>query len=1304
MLVTVEYALNGRVLENKWVRLNRDGTLDPTFQPLAAAEWNIMAVYPDGRLLGRHTLYERRPGSSIEIGRLVRLLPDGTPDPTFTSVAASGIYGVRILADGQMLIWGNFAQVNGAALRGMALLGSDGTVDSRFRSPLPLREGGMTMTIEQASDGRIFIAGTFRGDAPNTVTREGVRLMALDGTLDPVFGVTAGVSGAYRLYTQPDGSILTASSSQLQRIRADGSRDADFRHGLAGTPTGFSARQPDGSIFYSMRPNVGAGDGLWRLRGDGTPDPVWRLPGNRRSDRYNDSYPACHADGTLVTATIFESERGANHLALTRYAPDGALDASFNPRFSRLATPNSFVWHPDGRAWVSGTFYRVNGVETGTARVLLRLRSDGSTDETFRPAVAPGDQVSALRVLADGRVLAFGTFTVDGTTVSAVRFQSDGSRDSSYLSPRLATASGAANTVDETGRFHVLTSTAANSVTRYLPSGAVDTTFRGAQVADPLSLVTALTDGSVLAISTPTRTPARMVKFRPDGSLDTSFTVDAAIVPGEVVAMAGLPDGRVFVAVVEKSGLLTKLFRITSGGIVDYAYHLPTGLESEETTLRVGGVMCDLLRMAGASARHVIRVSIPVVNQPVAPAVWGDGRIVGANARFYRRVSETGPSVDPRPVVEGVFSEPEIARPVGGEFSLSASFSGLLPMRFELRHAGVVVAESTEPVFARRNLRPEDAGAYTITAINDHGTALTEAVRIEIDAAAGALAAIQQHPQSQTVSAGSDVTFTVVASGAPAPKYQWLFNGGYISGERGPSLVVRRVSARDAGSYSVLVENEVPGRFTWRGQVTSNPAVLTVGMPYCGVYFGSFVQGDEAGTPIAFAVEPDGATAFLGDTSRMALVGGRGLVMNNEGALTGLVDAFLPTGGARSHTLQLRVDAQGRVEGSAAGLGSFTAQRVAATGSALSGYFRAPAVGAESSVAHIILAADGRALVVLIQGPFFASGSGMMDREGRLPLVGPVSLRLATDLAEHQVQLMVEGGAASTVFSDRQYFGLRPGAVGRGRISNVSMRGRVSGATGPLIAGFVVAGERLQPVLIRAVGPSLAPLGVSDALAAPQLAIHRGTAKLDEGGAWGVEFNRYRIAAAAARVGAFPLAASGRDAAKLLTLAPGAYTAQVTTENPLGGVALLEVYAVGEDDAIIAPAGLLNVAARAVVEATDGSLIAGFVVEGTAPRRLLLRAVGPTLASFGVDGTLADPAITLLSGSSIVATNDDWNVGLAAVEIRDSAVRVGAFAFPPASRDAALLVTLRPGSYTLQVRGRPGTSGTALVEAYEVTP
>jgi hypothetical protein len=116
----------------------------------------------------------------------------------------------------------------------------------------------------------------------------------------------------------------------------------------------------------------------------------------------------------------------------------------------------------------------------------------------------------------------------------------------------------------------------------------------------------------------------------------------------------------------------------------------------------------------------------------------------------------------------------------------------------------------------------------------------------------------------------------------------------------------------------------------------------------------------------------------------------------------------------------------------------------------------------------------------------------------------------------------------------------------------------------------------------------------------------------------------------------------------------------------------------------------------------DGVLIGGFVIEGNAPKTVLIRGVGPTLSSFGVPGVLADPVITVFSGSTELDSNSSWGTGAStAAQLSTAFSQVGAFPLPAGSKDAALLLTLQPGAYTVEVTSLSNGTGVALVEVYD---
>jgi beta-glucanase (GH16 family) len=129
---------------------------------------------------------------------------------------------------------------------------------------------------------------------------------------------------------------------------------------------------------------------------------------------------------------------------------------------------------------------------------------------------------------------------------------------------------------------------------------------------------------------------------------------------------------------------------------------------------------------------------------------------------------------------------------------------------------------------------------------------------------------------------------------------------------------------------------------------------------------------------------------------------------------------------------------------------------------------------------------------------------------------------------------------------------------------------------------------------------------------------------------------------------------------------------------------------------------LLNISSRGLVGTGANSLIAGFVVGGSTPKTVLVRASGPALAAspFNVPGTLPDPQLQLYSGGAVLASNDGWG---GSAPIIAAAAAVGAFAWSdPSSNDSALLMTLPPGAYTAVVSGASGDTGVSLVEVYDV--
>jgi len=254
------------------------------------------------------------------------------------------------------------------------------------------------------------------------------------------------------------------------------------------------------------------------------------------------------------------------------------------------------------------------------------------------------------------------------------------------------------------------------------------------------------------------------------------------------------------------------------------------------------------------------------------------------------------------------------------------------------------------------------------------------------------------------------------------------------------------------------------------------------------------------------------------------------------------------------------------------------------------------------------------------------------------------------------------------------------------RLSAISTRLDVLQGDDVAIAGFVIGGTAAKPVVVVAQGPSLAGHGIADPLADPKLTIVRASdqAVIATNDDWQTDPNAFYI---------FGYASDPKEAALLLTLPPGAYTAVVSGANGGTGVALVAVY---ERNAPESP--LIGISTRGKVLLGDNVMIGGFIIDGAEPMTIVVRARGPSLAAAGVSGVLANPTLQLVRASdqTVIAFNDDWQTAANA-----AALLASGFA-PADSLEAAILITLAPGAYTAIVAGQADGTGVGIVEVFAV--
>ncbi len=469
---------------------------------------------------------------------------------------------------------------------------------------------------------------------------------------------------------------------------------------------------------------------------------------------------------------------------------------------------------------------------------------------------------------------------------------------------------------------------------------------------------------------------------------------------------------------------------------------------------------------------------------------------------------------------------------------------------------------------------PTTAGTFTVRVqgVGLAGQGNFESITFVIGGGVTTVApAITAQPEATSVAVGGTATFTVTATGTPAPTYQWRKDGTALGGATANRLTLNGVQAADAGTYTVVVTNSA-------GTVTSSGATLTV--------TGGNTGGGNA-APVIVA-QPISVNVVAGGSAALTVV----------------------ATGSPAPAYQWRRD-------------------------------NVPITGATRETLLIGSVAAGNAGAYTVD---VSNALGFKASE-------PATLRVI---------------------------------AGASRLANLSVRTNLA-ASQLLIVGFATNGGK--SVLLRGIGPTLGAFGVGGTLGDPRLAVFSGAAQVAANDDWAAS-----LANVFSGLGAFALSDGSKDAALQLTVT-GAQTAQISGAAGTGGVVLVEVYDAGAGTA----QRLVNVSARSQVGTGDNILIAGFVVDGAVAKTLLIRAVGPTLAAFGVGGALTDPKLEIFSGQTKIVENDNWSTVTEA-----TAAGVGAFALGTASRDAALLVTLPPGAYSAQVAGIAGGTGEALVEVYEV--
>jgi hypothetical protein len=583
----------------------------------------------------------------------------------------------------------------------------------------------------------------------------------------------------------------------------------------------------------------------------------------------------------------------------------------------------------------------------------------------------------------------------------------------------------------------------------------------------------------------------------------------------------------------------------------------------------------------------------------------------------------------------------------GQTASFTVAVSGTPPFTYQWRKDGTAISGATNATLTLTSVQSAQAGSYTVVVNNAAGSVTSNAATLTVNVPP----VISTQPANLTVNSGQTATFSVVATGTPAPTYQWRKNGTNISGATGASYSIASAQTSDTGSYTVIITNAA-------GSATSNAATLTVNVP-----------------PV-ITTQPANLTVNSGQPATFSLAATGTPIptfqwKKNGTSISGATNA--------SYTI---------TPAQAADAGSYTVVVTNAAGTATSNAavltVNVPPTFTTQPLTQTVNTGAGLTLTVA------ASGTGPFTYQwkkngvviaGATAATYTVSASQPADAGSYTVVVTNAAGSATSNAATV--------TINYSRISNLSVRTNVaSGQT--LIVGFVTDGAK--PVLVRAVGPGMATafpqwFPPDAVMADPKLELYNtaGT-KLDENDNWSSS-----LASTLTSVGAFPLTAGSKDSA-FVTSINGPHTTWLTGSG--AGVVLVEAY----DTMTTYAPRLRNVSARNQVGTGTNLLIAGFAIDGNTAKTVLIRGIGPALRDiWGLTTALVDPKLEVYSGSTKIAENDNW-----AAALTPTFDAVGAYRFTAGSKDAALLITLPPGLYTAQLSGIGGTTGEGVVEVYEV--
>jgi uncharacterized delta-60 repeat protein len=804
-------------------RLNADGLFDDTFGIDVGVDGEVfaVAVQPDGGIVIGGDF---KKVAGVAVKNIARLNPDGTLDPTFAvgSGADKPVRDIAIQDDGKLVVVGEFGVLSGAAFGKVARLNPDGTADAEFTPGMGAN--GIVHSLGLQQDGGIIVAGlftTFDGKDYPYVAR-----LLTNGTLDEEWGGAAtGINGAvFDVGTMSDGKVIIGggftevggySRNSFARLHFNGEVDRNFEPGEgANGPVFTVAIQPDGNILLGGQFTQVGGyeqNNITRVFG-GEQYALGRVEFKTARIEYNEGEVAYELE--VIRSGKVQEPVTVQYKSVSGTAEEGE---------DFTAVSGEINFEKGGSEAIITVSLLDDELAEGNESFTIELTSEAV-------GIDPGGRTSVeVAIIDDESSAGFDQFAFEvGENVSEVVIMVN-------RSGGLIAEATAAYTIQDGSAKVGEDYTAESGVLTFAEGAASASILIGiledlieeptedftVTLSDPsggLTLVGELTATVTLVDNDhlePGLTTFEAGMIPPDSGWSSSgswpwYAQTAQVFEGSYALRSGkIEDAQESILVVEKE----------TGAGTGY-FHVKVSSEQDWDYLEFSLNGSALGKWSGRVDWKKFEFPLQAgLNRLVWSYRKDSGTFAGMDAAFIDNVFLPEPPPVEPPAITQLTGSMSVVE--GESVELFVTAVGSEPLAYQWSKGGEALDEEINPTLALNSIVPSDAGEYTVAVSNSAGQMESDVITVTVVQPAS----IVLQPEGGRASHGETVTLNVVAAGTEPISYQWYYGDELIEGATESTLLLADLEAADSGAYHVVVSNLA-------GTETSDTVTLTVEKPY----------------------------------------------------------------------------------------------------------------------------------------------------------------------------------------------------------------------------------------------------------------------------------------------------------------------------------------------------------------------------------------------------------------------------------------------------------------------------------------